>query len=142
MGYIMETRLIERRFTNKLVYAYARTRSHLHAIVARLVIRWLLGIWPSFPAKLLPIERDPRRRDSLSLSRAIPIAFGSIFRTIEFPHAHEKSDKGGGGAREESARGGVTTRVEAERGSRWSSGGSRANKRLPPVRAIGVDNYD
>lgn len=68
MGYIMETRLIERRFTNKLVYAYARTRSHLHAIVARLVIRWLLGIWPSFPAKLLPIERDPRRRDSLSLS--------------------------------------------------------------------------
>lgn len=117
MGYIMETRLIERRFTNKLVYAYARTRSHLHAIVARLVIRWLLGIWPSFPAKLLPIERDPRRRDprlSLSLSRAIPVAFGSIFRTIEFPHAHEKSDKGGGGAREESARGGVTTRVEED----------------------------
>lgn len=116
MGYIMETRLIERRFTNKLVYAYARTRSHLHAIVARLVIRWLLGIWPSFPAKLLPIERDPRRRDSLSLSlsRAIPIAFGSIFRTIEFPHAHEKSDKGGRGAREESARGGVTTRVEED----------------------------
>lgn len=114
MGYIMETRLIERRFTNKLVYAYARTRSHLHAIVARLVIRWLLGIWPSFPAKLLPIERDPRRRDSLSLSlaRAIPVAFGSIFRTIEFPHAHEKSDKGGGG--EESARGGVTTRVEED----------------------------
>lgn len=114
MGYIMETRLIERRFTNKLVYAYARTRSHLHAIVARLVIRWLLGIWPSFPAKLLPIERDPRRRDSLSLSlsRAIPVAFGSIFRTIEFPHAHEKSDKGG--AREESARGGVTTRVEED----------------------------
>lgn len=105
MGYIMETRLIERRFTNKLVYAYARTRSHLHAIVARLVIRWLLGIWPSFPAKLLPIERDPRRRDSLSLSLSLA-RFQSLlvqfFGRSNF-HTRTKSRIKGEGARAKKA---------------------------------------
>lgn len=77
----MERRLIERRgrFTNKLVYAYARTRSHLHAIVARLVIRWSPA---SISGHRFPLSYCQSSQNSL----AIPIAFASIFQTIEFPH--------------------------------------------------------